>query len=113
MYIVPIDNTPNHSFTCLIPVDNANRTFYLKLMYNNVADYWEMDVGDADTGESLICGMPLLSGEYPAANLLEPWTALSIGSAVIVPIGTATSSSNPNLESLGASYALVWSDTNE
>lgn len=111
MYLIPLDSTPNKSFSCLVPVDGVNRSFSLHLAYNLVGEYWTMDIGDADTGEALVTALPLLSGEYPAANLLEQWACLGIGSAVIVPIGIATAESDPDLTNLGADYALVWSDT--
>lgn len=61
------------------------------------------------SGNTLIDGVPLVSGSYPAANLLRQYQYLNIGSAYIVPVSD-NQIGRPDFDELGADYYLVWSD---
>lgn len=111
MYLVPISNEPNQTFTCYVPVGKDTRIFEYKLSYNAVAQYWTMSVKDEETGEDLLRSVPLLTGEYPATNLLEQYSYMGIGSAVIVPVGITDKTKVPDDNTLGTNFLLVWSDT--
>lgn len=111
MYLIPATSEPNQTFQCIVPVDGGTRTFEMHFSYNAVAEYWEMSASDVDTGEELVTAVPLLSGEYPAANLLEQFAFLGMGAAVMVPVGLPDRSREPSADSLGSEYVLVWSDT--
>lgn len=67
-----------------------------------------MSITDHETGNMLIDALPLLPGEYPAANLLEAYRYLGIGSAYLVSVSQVDSI--PTLESLGTEHLIVWSD---
>lgn len=113
MYVIPVSTAPNQTFNCTVPIDGKNRPLTFKLRYNNIGEYWNLTVIDARTKETLIDALPLMVGEYPAANLLEQYDYLNLGSAVIVKEGDLDKSENPNDTNLGSEYYLVWGDTVE
>ncbi|MDU5080226.1 hypothetical protein [uncultured Tissierella sp.] len=111
MYEIPLTTEPNQSFKATIPVDGKNIELKFNIRYNTIAEYWVMTVADALTDEILIDSVPLLTGQYPAANLLEQYSYLRIGSAVMVNTSTIDLSDEPNDKNLGTDYILVWGDT--
>jgi hypothetical protein len=111
MYVIPLTTEPNQSFNCTIPINGANRTLSFLLRYNSVAEYWNMTVIDARTKSTLVDAVPLMGGVYPAANLLEQFGYMGLGSACIVRNGEITETENPNDTNLGAEYFLVWGDS--
>jgi hypothetical protein len=111
MYIIPLTTQPNQTFNCTIPIDGQNRRLSFALRYNSIADYWNLTVIDGVTNETLIDAIPLQRGQFPAANLLEQYSYMKIGSAVIVHHGKLPPDANPNDRNLGAEFYLVWGDT--
>jgi hypothetical protein len=111
MYVIPLTTEPNQTFDCTIPIDGENRQFSFRLRYNSIAEYWNLTVADARTKQTLIDAIPLMAGEYPAANLLGQFSYMKIGSAVIVREGEQPFGENPNDRNLGSEYYLVWGDT--
>lgn len=110
--IVPLTTDPNQNFTCTVPVDAKNLTLKFVLRYNTEADYWLMSVSDAQTSQTYIDSLPLITGNYPAADLLEQYAYLGIGSATVVKIGSI-SGDIPDDTVLGTDFVLVWGDTVE
>lgn len=113
MYIIPLSTAPNQTFNCTVPIDGKNRPLSFKLRYNSIAKYWNLTVIDARTGATLIDALPIMVGEYPAANLLEQYDYLNLGSAVVVKEGDLERAENPDDTNLGTEYYLVWGDTVE
>lgn len=111
MYIVPTSANPNQSFRCTIPVDGNNLTLLFDFKYNSEAEYWIMTLTDDITGKMLIDSIPLISGVYPSANLLEQYTYLNIGSAVLVKVNPDNPDVAPNGNNLGTDFKLIWGDT--
>lgn len=111
MYEIPLTTEPNQSFKATIPVDGKNLELKLDIRFNTIAKYWTMTVTDALTDKILIDSLPLLTGQYPAANLLAQYSYLRIGSAVMVNTSTVDISDEPNDKNLGTDYILVWGDT--
>lgn len=109
MYIIPLKPDPNQVFRCQIPIDGGNRVLQFSLRYNQMAKYWTMGITD-ENGTLLVDSLPVITGEYPAANLLEQYQHLHIGSAVIVPVGHPKTA-EPDDENLGSEFILVWGDT--
>ena len=110
MYIVPLTSDPNQNFRCTIPVNGQNMTFNFTARYNSEADYWILSVSNAITSKMFISDLVLLAGEYPAANILEQWGHLRIGSAVVVKINPDNRDDAPNAYNLGTDFVLVWGD---
>ncbi len=111
MYVIPLTTEPNHSFNCTIPIDGVNRRLSFVLRYNSIAAYWNLTIKDGVTGNTLIDAIPLLVGQYPAANLLEQYSYMKLGSAVLVSQGDLPEDANPDDTNLGADFFLVWGDT--
>jgi hypothetical protein len=110
MKIIPLTANPDQTLTCTLPVDNKNITLNLRFRYNTIGEYWWMSATDAITSKMLIDGVPLVTGEYPAADLLEQYAYLGIGSAVIVPVGSPLID-RPTDANLGTEFVLLWGDT--
>jgi len=111
MYVIPLTTEPNQTFNCTIPINGTNRPLSFQLRYNSIAAYWNLTIIDARTKETMIDAIPLMIGEYPAANLLEQFSYMDIGSAVIVREDDLLETNDPDAENLGAEYYLLWGDT--
>ncbi|SFU71230.1 phage baseplate plug family protein [Alicyclobacillus macrosporangiidus] len=107
--VIPLTPGTNQSLSCTLPVDSRNITLMFQFTYNSIGGYWFMTVKDK-TGTVLLDGVPLVTGQYPAANLLRQYQYLGIGSAYVVPASSALTG-DPDFNSLGSDYVLVWSDT--
>lgn len=108
--IIPLTPNANQSLTCTLPVDGKNITLNFTFRYNAVGGYWFMSVTDARSKVMLLDAVPIVTGEFPAADLLGQYTYLGIGSAIIVP-KSSLETSIPNENNLGSDYVLVWGDT--
>ena len=113
MYEIPLTTEPNQNFKITIPVNGKNLELKFNIRFNTVANYWVMTVIDALSDDILIDSLPLLTGRYPAANILEQYSYLEIGSAVIINTSTIDISDEPNDKNLGTDYILVWGDNIE
>lgn len=100
----------NQSFTCTLPIDAKNLTLAFTFIYNDVGNYWFMSVTDVRSNTMLLDAVPLVTGEYPAADMLGQYGYLGIGSALIVPT-SALGIDIPHEMNLGTDYVLVWGDT--
>ncbi len=109
---IPLDSSPDQRLRVTVPIDGKNVTLGLRLRYNTVAGCWMMTVYDKD-GTLLIDSLPLVTGEYPAADLLAQHRHLGLGSAVVVNVGAAPSfpSDVPDSGNLGSGFVLIWGDT--
>jgi hypothetical protein len=74
-----------------------------------MAGYWVMSVYDAN-GNLLVDSIPMITGWYPAANILAQQGYLAIGSAYILNLGNSQTD-YPGSNNLGSDYVLVWSDS--
>lgn len=107
--IIPLTTDPNQTFQITLTVDGKNITLTFNLSYNEEAGNWIMGIKDAD-GNMLLDSVPLVSGKYPAANILAHHSYLGIGSAYI--INTASSpADHPDATNLGSDFVLVWGDS--
>ncbi len=114
--VLPITAGTNQTFTSTLPVNGGNVTLTFTLTWNTPGDYWALTVVDA-SGTKLLDGMPVITGQYPAANLLRQYQYLGIGAAYLLP-GSTTLPDNPTFDTLGTSatssaptFQLVWSDS--
>lgn len=109
LQIIPL--TPNNqTISVQLSIDNKNITLILSFTYNTPAGYWFMSISDQN-GVMMLDAIPLLVSDYPAANLLEQYSYLQIGSACVVPNSSVAASLQPTDTNLGIDYVLVWSDT--
>lgn len=103
--IIPVQAIPNHKFSSRILVDNQNLTLQFELQYNDIANYWLVNINDHN-GRALISCLPVI----PAQNILEQYAHLQIGSAYIVPVQTIKEQW-PTQHTLDSEWYLLWSDT--
>jgi hypothetical protein len=85
LQVIPLSASPNQSFTVQLDVDGNPLTLHVTLRFNEMAYYWVMSISDANNN-LLIDSVPVLTGDYPAANLLEQHRYLEIGSWYVVNV---------------------------
>lgn len=110
--MIPLTTEPNQQMYVKIPIDNKNISFLLTVRYNSIGEYWNIDINN-DKGETILSGLPLLASEYPAANVLEQYSYLQIGSMYVIKINDSIKKENPDITNLGTDFILVWGDTIE
>ena len=101
--IVPMQAIPNHSFSCVIPLNNGNIELRFTMQYNDVAGFWFVDIGKDN--QTIISGYPLI----PAQDLLEQFQYMGIGHAYLIP-RSELSRQFPDYETLSTEWYVVWSD---
>jgi hypothetical protein len=106
--IVPLSSSPNQTATVQLTVDGNPLTLNLTVGFSEMAGYWQMSVSDINNN-LLIASVPLITGWYPAANLLAQYGYLQIGSAYILNTGNATTD-YPAANNLNQ-FSLLWDDT--
>lgn len=90
--------------TCVIPV---------QLPQTPQLPCWMMDIADS-LGNPLVSSIPLLTGQFPAANILAPWDYLGIGSAFIIKqSGMGSTTDIPDDSNLGTQFLLLWDSGSE
>ena len=105
---IPLDPYPDQEFSVTVEVDEENVALILHLRYNTEGSFWHMDVSDGNTGEMLIAGVPLLTGQYPSADLLRQFEYIGIGSAIVLKMTETAAGDYPNEDNLGTDFLLVW-----
>lgn len=106
--IVPLVQAPNQTFAVQLTVDGQPLTLNLTLSFSAMSGWWQLAVANVQ-GVVLIASVPLITGYYPAANILAQYGYLKIGSAYILDTGDSpndypTQNDLPN-------FSLLWSDT--
>jgi hypothetical protein len=109
--IIPLDNSPNQNFQVTVNVDGNLITLAIELRYNSMAGYWVMTISDT-LGNIVLDSIPLITGVWPAANLLRQYQYLGIGSAYILNAsGPIPGLDYPNNTDLGSDFVLLWGDS--
>jgi hypothetical protein len=104
--IVPLTSAPTQSIRVTLSVNGAALTLNLRLYFNTAGGFWVMDIAD-QIGKALVSSVPLITGAWPAANILAPFDYLKIGSAFVInQVGSA--SEWPNANNLGSGFLLLW-----
>ena len=111
--MIPLTTEPNQQMQVKVPINKENISFLLTIRYNNIAQYWNMDIADGNTGEMILSGLLLLVSESPAANLLEQYSYLNIGSMYVVKVNESIKKENPDNTNLGTDFVLIWGDNIE
>ena len=105
--IIPLNVAPNQSFSSQLTVNGSPLTLSFRLGYAEMAGYWQLAISDANDNP-LIASVPLITGWSPAANLLEQYQYLNIGSAYLLNTGNA-GVDYPGPTNLGL-FSLLWGD---
>lgn len=107
--VIPLDNSPQQTLQVALNVDGGIVRLQLEIYFAEMAAYWLMNISDAN-GNLLVASIPLITGSWPAANLLAQFGYLRIGSAYIINAGQVADD-YPNASLLGNSFVLLWDDT--
>lgn len=106
---IPLTTQPNQTFEIPLDVNGTTIRLQLTFRYNEMANYWVMTVV-GDGGSILVDNVPLVTGTWPAANILDAYQYLDIGSAYVINASNASVNDYPNASSLGTDFVLIWSD---
>lgn len=89
LQVIPLTTAPNQSFTVQLNVDGAPLSLNVTLKYNEMAQYWILSISDVNNN-LLVDSVPVLTGSYPAGNILQQQKYLNIGSWYIVNVSNLT-----------------------
>jgi len=106
--IIPLTNDANQTLTVALNVNGGVLRLNLFVTYSEMAQYWIMSIYDS-RGNILISSIPMVTGSWPAANILSQFGYLNIGSAYIINLGQV-SDDYPNSSELGNAFSLLWDD---
>ncbi len=107
--IVPVSSAPAQSLAVSLDIDGRTVSLQLRLRFSEMAGYWVLTIADR-AGALLVDSVPLLTGDYPAANLLGQHAYLGIGSAYVIN-ASGVAGDYPDAGNLGSDFLLLWDDT--
>jgi hypothetical protein len=85
LQVIPLTTSPNQSYTIQIYVDGQTLTLNIDVRYNEMAGYWILTIKDA-SNNLILDSIPMVTGSYPAANILKQYAYLKIGAWYIVNV---------------------------
>jgi hypothetical protein len=107
--LIPVTNAPDQTLSVSLSIDSRILTVGLRLRYSEVAGYWVLSISDR-TGNLLVDSVPVVCGWYPAANLLQQYAYLQIGSLFCIN-ASSSNQDYPDQTTLGQDFLLLWDDT--
>lgn len=81
--IIPTSTSPNQDFDVSLSVDGGILQLHLALGFSEMAGYWVLTISD-QKGNLILNSIPLLTGSYPAANILGQYGYLKLGSWYVI-----------------------------
>lgn len=105
--LVLLSSAPNQALRLALNVNGSALTLSLNQYYNRVGGFWMFDISNAQ-GVLLVGSVPLVTGDWPGANILAPYEYLQIGEAYVINQNGAASDI-PNSTNL-AQFSLLWTD---
>jgi uncharacterized protein DUF6983 len=107
---IQLSNSPNQTLPVSLIVDGKSLNLILFLGFNEIAEYWTMDVSDQNNN-LLLASVPLITGNEPACNVLKQYAYMEIGSCFIIN-NTGSSIPNwPGATGWTGGWVMVWGDT--
>jgi len=85
LQVIPLSISPNMTMTAQLTVDGGPLSLNLKFKYDSMAGYWVMSISNTNN-DLLLDSIPLITGSYPAANILGQYRYLRIGSWYVVNV---------------------------
>ena len=117
LQVIPLTTSPNQSLTVQLTVDGSPLTLNITVEYDQMAGYWILGISDVNNN-LLIDSVPMITGSYPAGNLLEQQRYLGIGSWYVVNVSNLIPDSvnsggvdYPDNTNLGTDFQLWVDDT--
>ena len=105
---IPLDNTPDQEFHITVEANEKNIPLIMRLRYNTEGNFWHMDISDGNTGKMMISNVPLVTGQFPAADMMRQFQHMGIGSAIILNVTDKTAGNIPGMFDLGTDFILLW-----
>lgn len=106
--LVPLTTANNQTFAVQLTIDGQPLTLNLTLAYSAMAGYWQLSIAD-ENNNLLVASVPLITGQYPSANLLAQYQYLKIGSAYL--LNTSNSPADYPGQLNLTQFSLLWGDT--
>src|ERR1700735_4890188 len=82
--VIPLNSSPNQTAQVTVSINNSVQTFFLLLSYNEIAEYWVMQIFD-NNQNPLLTDIPLVTG----LDLLRQDQYLGIGSLFLLNVSTS------------------------
>lgn len=92
---IPLTSSPNQTFTVSVTIDGSQLLLNVSIQYNEMAAYWTLNIADA-SNNPLVSSIPMITGSYPAANLLQQQAYLNIGAWYVVNVSNTNAATNSN-----------------
>jgi hypothetical protein len=107
--LIPLTSNPNQRFQVVLNVNNSILRLNIAVRYNEMAGYWVLTISDANDN-IIVDSIPMLTGTWPAANLLKQYQYLKIGSIYIINNTNNPTSDYPGAANLGTEFIMIWGD---
>jgi len=107
--VIKIVSSNNQTMNVSLSVDGNVLNLTLTFVFAEMSNYWVMSIYDS-TNTLLVDSIPLVTGYYPANNLLFSYVYLKIGSCYLVNISN-TGEDRPSQGTLSTDWQLIWCDT--
>lgn len=92
-----------------LAINGTNLTLQLSISFFEMSQFWALNIADQN-GNPLVGPVPLITGAYPAGNILAPYQYMNIGSAFVINASGVASPDFPNSTDLGSDFLLLWDD---
>lgn len=104
---LPLNTSPNRSFTCSLPLEEGNKTLKFFMHWNFIGEYWAIDIKDEED-KDIITGLPLCDIQPPYANLLRQYMYLQIGSLYLANMDNKDLALSK--DEMGEGFIGIWGD---
>lgn len=109
--IVPLTTAPNQTMRVTLAINGTTLTLNLAINYNEVGQFWILSVFDTNLNP-LVQSLPLVSGQWPAANLFSAFEYLQIGEIYVIN-QNGGAGDWPDKTNLGSQWLLLWTDNTD
>lgn len=106
--IINVTSAPNQRFSVSLAVNGGTINLQLSLSFNAMGEFWVLNIF-TPSGIPIMLSVPLVTGVWPAANILSPFQYLNIGSCYVINV-TGADADLPGATSLGSDFTLLWGD---
>ena len=107
--ILPIKQSINQTFDCILPINKKNRQFRFVFEWNAIGDYWQLSVTDISNEVEIVNNQPICQMSYPYNNIISRLSYKDIGSLYLINL--SGKDIRPTYENLASDFSLVWGDT--
>lgn len=106
--LISLSGLPNQIIAVSLSLNDGIVSLNLKQYYNRIGGFWALDVYDQQ-GNLLVASLPLITGDWPAGNIMAPHDYLQIGQWFIINL-TAAQTDFPTSQNIGSGFTLLIDD---